>query len=58
LYFTVSQSVLDPKTLERELSSLLAVPDHNPKYLLTLDQLPENSHSGIRQVNVIDWLLE
>jgi len=57
-YYQVSQSVLDPKTLERELSSLLAVPDHNPKYLLTLDQLPANSHNGIKQVNVIDWLLE
>jgi len=57
-YYQVSQSVLDPKTLERELASLLAVPDHNPKYLLTLDRLPENSHSGIKQINVIDWLLE
>jgi len=54
-YYQVSQSVLDPKTLERELA---AVPDHNPKYLLTLDQLPVNSHNGIRQINLIDWLLE
>jgi len=57
-YYQVSQSVLDPKTLERELSSLMAVPDHNPKYLLTLDRLPANSYSGIKQINVIDWLLE
>jgi hypothetical protein len=46
------------KTLERELASLLAVPDHNPKYLLTLDPLPPGSHNGVKQINVIDWLLE
>jgi len=57
-YYQVSQSVLDPKTLERELSSLMAVHDHNPKYLLTLDPLPAGNHSGIKQVNVVDWLLE
>jgi predicted AAA+ superfamily ATPase len=56
-YYQVALSVLDPKTLERELASLQAVPDHNPKYLLTLDALPSGSHNGIRQVNVLDWLL-
>jgi predicted AAA+ superfamily ATPase len=57
-YYQVSQSVLDPKTLERELSSLLAAPDHNPKYLLTLDPLPVRSYDGIKQINIVDWLLE
>jgi predicted AAA+ superfamily ATPase len=57
-YYQVSQSVLDPKTLDRELSSLKAVSDHNPKYLLTMDPLPVNSHNGIKQINILDWLLE
>jgi predicted AAA+ superfamily ATPase len=56
-YYQVALSVLDPQTLERELASQRAVPDHNPKYLLTLDALPSGSHNGIRQINVLDWLL-
>ena len=56
-YYQVSQTVLDPKTLERELSSLQAVSDHRPKYLLTLDALPVNDYNGIKQIYVLDWLL-
>jgi len=48
----------DGKTvLERELSPLNAIRDHNPKYLLTMDFTPNASHNGIRQMNVLDWLL-
>lgn len=32
--------------------------DHNPKYLLTMDPIPVTSHNGIKQINVLDWLLE
>ena len=39
-------------------ASLNAVSDHNPKYLLTLDDDPPCSHNGIRQINALDWLLE
>jgi len=56
-YYQVAQSVLDEKTLQRELSALEAVNDHNPKYLLTMDFLPSSSHNGIKQINVFDWLL-
>jgi len=44
-------------TLERELAPLEAINDHNPKYLLTMDVAPLITHNGIKQVNVIDWLL-
>ena len=43
--------------LERELAPLEAIRDHNPKYLLTMDFTPNVSHNGIKQVNVLDWLL-
>ena len=36
-YYQVSQTVLEEQTLKRELSSLDAIKDHNPKYLLTMD---------------------
>lgn len=58
LYFQVSASVLDEATLARELKPLDKIPDHYPKMLLTLDNLPETSYNGIKRINVIDWLLE
>lgn len=57
-YYQVSQSVLNEETLKRELASLEAIKDHNPKYLLTMDYMPLTSHNGIRQMNVIQWLLK
>lgn len=56
-YYQVAQSVLDSKTLERELASLRAVSDHRPKYLLTMDALPMNDYDGIKQIYMPDWLL-
>ncbi len=57
-YYQVSYTVLDETTLKRELSPLEKVKDHNPKYLLTMDFVPYTSHNGIKQINVLDWLLD
>lgn len=57
-YYQVSETVRDKKTLERELSSLDSLNNHYPKLLLTLDFTPYTSHNGIKQINVLDWLLE
>lgn len=57
-YYQVSQTVLEEQTLKRELSSLDAIEDHNPKYLLTMDYTPMISYNGIKQINVLDWLLK
>jgi len=58
-YYQVAFTVIDGdgKTLERELAPLKAINDHNPKYLLTMDHTPLTSHNGIKQINVLDWLL-
>jgi hypothetical protein len=51
-------TALDENTLKRELAPLDKIADHHPKYLLTLDDAGAGaSHGGIRQLNVIDWLL-
>ena len=47
----------DGSILARELRPLLSIKDHNPKFLLTMDYGPVVNHDGIRQVNVLDWLL-
>ena len=57
-YYQVAQTVADEKTLERELASLDAIKDHNPKYLLTMDYVPLTSHNGIKQINILEWLLK
>lgn len=56
-YYQVAQSVLDEHTLNRELAALEAIRDHNPKYLLTMDYTPITSYNGIKQINVLDWLI-
>ena len=56
-YYQVAQTVRDKITLKRELAPLNRISDHNPKYLLTLDDDPPAQHNGIRQINAIDWLL-
>ena len=56
-YYQVALSVRDEKTLERELRPLMAIRDHYPKMILTLDDDPEAQYDGIRRINARDWLL-
>lgn len=56
-YFQVALSVRDEKTLERELRPLMAIRDHYPKLILTMDDDPEVQYDGIRRINARDWLL-
>lgn len=58
-YYQVSASVLEESTLKRELEPLQKIPDNYPKYLLTLDDYIVNSnYEGIRQINLIEWLMQ
>ena len=57
-YYQVAQTVMAEETLQRELASLDAIRDHNPKYLLTMDFTPLTSYNGIKQINVLDWLMK
>jgi predicted AAA+ superfamily ATPase len=58
-YYQVAWTTLaSPETLERELASLNAIKDSNPKYLLTMDIDFNPVYNGIRKLNVADWLLE
>ena len=57
-YYQVCASVIDEKTLERELAPLKEIKDNYPKILLTLDDIGNGAnYEGIRQINMIDWLL-
>ena len=56
-YYQVAYTVQGEDVLKRELTPLDNIADHNPKYLLTMDDFPEISHNGIKQINVLEWLL-
>jgi predicted AAA+ superfamily ATPase len=56
-YYQVAATVREQATLERELASLRRIPDHYPKYILTLDEDPEADYGGIRKIRALDWLM-
>ena len=56
--YQAALTVREKATLVRELAPLDSIPDHNPKYLLVMDNYPPVSHNGIRQKYVLDWLIE
>jgi uncharacterized protein len=56
-YYQVSETVRGKETLARELAPLESIRDHNPKFLLSRDYEPNITHNGIKQINVLDWLL-
>ena len=57
-YYQVSWSVREESTLKWELEPLNSIPDHNPKYLITMDNDPPASYNGIKQKYALDWLLD
>ena len=57
-YYQVAWSVREQSTLQRELTPLDSIVDHNPKILLTMDNDPPASYTGIRQKYVLNWLVE
>lgn len=56
-YYQVTLTVRDEATLQRELAPLMSIQDHYPKYMLTMDNDPNGDYNGIRQVNVLEWLI-
>lgn len=56
-YFQVCETMRGQETRVRELASLQAVSDHNPKYILCMDDEPVIDYDGIKQIYAIDWLL-
>ena len=55
-YYQVAETMLGEETRQRELRPLNNIADHNQKFIITMDH-GEYSYDGIKQVNVIDWLL-
>jgi len=58
IYFQIAATVRDQATLERELAPLRKIPDHYPKYILTLDEDPDSDYEGIQKIRALDWLIQ
>ena len=50
--------VLTPENMEREFGPLEAIPDNYEKLVLSTDTLLKVNRGGIRQKNIVDFLLE
>lgn len=57
VYYQVAYHIANEEILHRELSPFIKIRDNYPKILLTLDLVSEE-YSGIKKLNLIDWLLE
>lgn len=58
-YYQVAQTVLDPGTLDRELSAFSGIKDAYPRFLLTMDTLGKGRNfNGVKQLNIVEWLLD
>lgn len=59
LYIQVTETMVDPRTYERELAPFELVRDSFPKMVLTTDRFrPGVTERGVRIENIVDWLLE
>jgi predicted AAA+ superfamily ATPase len=57
IYIQVAYKLESKQTVEREFSPLLAVEDHYPKYVVTMDDFWKDSIEGVRHVYIADFLL-
>jgi predicted AAA+ superfamily ATPase len=55
-YIQVALTVKEQKTLDREIAPFAKIPDYNERLLITMDY-EEGSYNGVKQINIVDWLL-
>ncbi|MBN8789059.1 MAG: ATP-binding protein [Terrimonas sp.] len=56
-YYQVAWQITSESTVEREFGALEKIKDNYPKFLLTTDGFTQD-RSGVRHLNVFNWLLE
>jgi uncharacterized protein len=58
LYIQVCYIISDEKVRDREIRPFSKINDNYPKYLLTMDSIPESSEEGILRRYIPNWLME
>lgn len=57
IYIQVSYQLSEPSTVDREFGALLLIPDHYPKYVVSMDQLWKDNIQGVQHYHIADFLL-
>ena len=57
VYIQVAYKLESNQTVEREFAPLLAVEDHYPKYVVTMDDFWKDTIEGVRHLYITDFLL-
>jgi predicted AAA+ superfamily ATPase len=59
IYFQVTYMLFDQKTIDREFGNLMAINDHYPKFVISMDEVSAGSDfKGVRQLHLRDFLSE
>ncbi len=57
IYVQVAYKLDSPQTVEREFSTLLSINDQYPKFVVTMDELWQESVEGVQHFHISDFLL-
>ena len=55
-YIQVAYKLESQQTIEREFSPLLAINDHYPKYVVTMDDFFKDNIDGVKHIHISDFL--
>lgn len=58
IYVQVAYKLTDESTISREFTPLLAIDDHYPKYVVTMDDFWKDNIEGVKHVHIADFLLQ
>ena len=56
VYIQVSYKLEEESTIEREFAPLLAIKDHYPKFVISMDEHFRDNIRGVRHIKLIDFL--
>lgn len=57
-YIQVTYMLSSQSTINREFSPLLAINDHYPKYVVSMDNLWQDNIEGVKHKHIADFLIE
>ena len=57
IYVQVAYKLSSDETVEREFKPLLNIPDHYPKYVVTMEDFWQDNIQGVKHKNIWDFLL-
>ena len=56
IYVQVAYKLESEATVNREFEPLLAIPDHYPKYVVTMDEIFKDNINGVQHLHIQDFL--